>query len=561
MRSLHPAVEFLIATATTLLVAALCYPFVGSIGYQSVGLIFLMAIAILSLFLGRSALIFAAVLNFGVWNFFFIQPLYTFRVHSLHDLIALFTNLIVAIAASTLISRIRKSQVNTEKSREQLEIIHRFLGSLNDAISIKDVVKRTEKIMQEMFGAPVVIYLKEKKGVGLAARPFGNTLLHNEPVFMCASTLFLRLGSEPEPEHDTHRTEKADEKNSFSHMLRKAGNTLHSRILPDPGDLMRSPDPVLVRTVPGDDAGDTGTESGVRLYPLESARKLIGVIGIGWPGKMPPEDEKRILFESFLTLTASAIDREMSIDQLKEQEIGEESEKLFQTVLNSVSHELKTPISIISAAVANLMDEKTSSEPEIRKQIGEELEIASGRMNHLVENILDMSRIESGLLRLNLELCDIADLMGIVHQDLRIKDHSLDLRVDDGLSFIRADISLLRQAIINILHNAIAYSPKKTTIFVRVTTESPGWITITVRDEGPGIPEQYLSQLFGKFYRAPGTASGGTGLGLTISRAIIELHGGTIAIRNHPSGGLEVTVGLKSHLPEECREAAEDPPG
>jgi two-component system sensor histidine kinase KdpD len=557
MRALHPAVEFLIATATTLLVAALCYPFVGSIGYQSVGLVFLMAIAILSLFLGRSALIFAAVLNFGVWNFFFIQPLYTFRVHSLHDLIALFTNLIVAIAASTLISRIRKSQVDTEKSREQLEIIHRFLGSLNDSISIKDVVKRTGEIMQEMFGAPVVIYLKEKKGPGLAARPFGNTTLHSEPVYLCASTLFLRLGSETETLSKAGEPVTSGEAFSFSHMLRKAGSTLNARILPDPADLIRKPEPVLVRTVPGDHISDSGGESGIRLYPLESARKLIGVIGIEWPGKMMPEDEKQILFESFLTLAASAIDREMSIDQLKEQEIGEESEKLFQTVLNSVSHELKTPIAIISAAVANLMDEKTSSEPEIRKQIGEELEIASGRLNHLVENILDMSRIESGLLRLNLELCDIADLLGIVHQDLRITDHTLDLRVDDGLSFIRADISLLRQALINILHNAIAYTPKNTTIFVGVSAQSPDSITITVRDEGPGIAEQYLPQLFGKFYRVPGTASGGTGLGLTISRAIIELHGGTIVIRNHPLGGLEVTVGLRTQATEVFSEPGE----
>lgn len=478
--------DFIIAFAASIMVTAVCYPIRDAIGYQSVGLIFLMTISVLSLFLGRAALIFTAILNFGVWNFFFIQPLYTFRVHSLHDLIALFTNLIVAIAASALINRIRKSKITLQQSQEQLQRIHCFLESLNDSVSIKDVVKHAEEGIQNNFSSTVLIYLKEKNGNGLSRRPFGNTRLHGDQAFNAAISVFS--------------------------------------------------DPTRTNTVTTED---------IIFYPLAEARKLIGVIGIQFPDKKFPRDEQLILLPSLLTLLASALDREMNIDQAKEKEISSESEKLFRTVLNSVSHELKTPISIISAAVANLNDMKTSSEPELRKQIGEELEIASLRLNHLVENILDMSRIESGILRLNLQVCDIADLIGIVNNDLKILDHSLKIEIEENIPFIRADINLLKQVLFNVLHNAVSYSPKQTLITIEVKRSGQEGLSISVKDEGPGIPEQFRHQLFEKFFRVPGTRTGGTGLGLTISKAITELHGGTITINNRPSGGLEVIIHLK----------------
>ncbi len=478
--------DFIIALAASIMVTAICYPIRDAIGYQSVGLIFLMTISVLSLFLGRAALIFTAILIFGIWNFFFIQPLYTFRVHSLHDLIALFTNLIVAIAASALINRIRKSKITLQQSQEQLQRIHRFLESLNDSVSIKDVVKHAEEGILNNFCSPVLIYLKEKNGDGLSCRPFGDARLHSDQSFHAALSVFS--------------------------------------------------DPTKTYTV---------TTEGVIFYPLTVARKLIGIIGIQLPDKKIPRDEQLILLQSLLTLLASALDREMNIDQAKEKEISSESEKLFRTVLNSVSHELKTPISIISAAVANLNDTKTYSEPELRKQIGEELEIASLRLNHLVENILDMSRIESGILKLNMQVCDIADLIGIVNNDLKICEHALKIDIEENLPFIRADINLLRQVLFNVLHNAVSYSPKQTQIIIMIKRSGEENISITVQDEGPGIPEQFRHQLFEKFFRVPGTRSGGTGLGLTISRAITELHGGTINVNNRPSGGLEVIINLK----------------
>lgn len=485
--------DYFIAFLTTALAAGICFPFSSSIGYQTVGFIFLMTVSVLSLFLGRGPLVFVAILNFFVWNFFFITPLYTFRVHNLHDLIALFANLMVALVGSALISRIRVSQQTLLKSQERLTVLHAFLESLNNATSIKEVVIRAEEGLKIHFQAEIIIYIKEKSGAGLSQRPFGSNDLHHESSFTIASGLFL------------------DPQNELS------GNALD-------------------------------TKTGIKFHLL--AR--IGVIGIRYPGGLKPDMEKEVLLKSFIAQIASALEREISIDLSKEKQINIESEKLFQTVLNSVSHELKTPISIISAAVSNLQDERNSADPERRRQIGEELEFASDRLNHLVENILGMSRIDSGLLKLNLQFCDVSDLIGIVVNELKanLSERKVTITTEEKLPLILADINLLKQALSNVLHNAIIYTKAGTPVSITASSYGEDTIAISVRDHGNGVPNADLHRLFDKFYRVPGSKSGGTGLGLTITKAIVEAHKGVVKAENAADGGLQITLYLKHEAPD-----------
>jgi len=487
--------DYFVAFISTSITAGICFPLASSIGYQTVGLIFLMIVSLLSLFLGRSALIFAAILNFIVWNFFFITPLYTFRVHSLHDLIALFANLIVAIVGSTLISRIRKSQITLLKSQERLTILHTFLESLNNATSIKEVVKRAQEGLRKNFKAEIIIYIKEKTGSGLSGKSFGNSELHSDLTYDVALSLF-----------------RESYKELFTPLIESS--------------------------------------SGMHFYPLVEPRKAIGVIGIKFSGDNRPEEDKLILLKSFIAQIASALDREISIDLAKEKEISIESEKLFQTVLNSVSHELRTPISIITAAVSNLNDERTSSDPDLRRQIGEELEFASDRLNYLVENILDMSRIESGFLKLNLQYCDISDLIGISINELKhnLMGRQVKICIEEKLPLIHADINLLKQALINVLHNAMVYTPSDSPIMISSFFSAPGKIAIRVSDFGTGVSPELLNRLFDKFYRVPGSKSGGTGLGLTITKAIVEAHNGVVLAENADQGGLQITMVLNMDI-------------
>lgn len=485
-------VEYLIAFLVTGFTAAICFPFAKTIGYQTVGLIFLIIVAVLSLFLGRTAVLFAAVLNFVVWNYFFIPPIFTFHVHSYHDVITLFANLVIAIVSGALITRIKKNQADLKKSQERISILNSFLESLNNANSIKDLARKVQDELKKHFSAEAIIYLKEKDGQGLARKAFGNLELFNDNAYLEAKQIF--------------------EKSNLNGDITNRNNTLN----------------------------------GTYYYPLITARTAIGVIGINFNKNSFPDADKQVLLNSFIAQITSALGREISIDVAKEKEVYVESQKLFQTVLNSVSHELRTPIAIISTAISNLNDDKTAANVEIRKQICFELNSASNRLNLLVENILDMSKIESGYLMLNLQDCDVSDLIGISLNELKddIQKHNINIDIQENLPSIRIDINWFKQVIINILHNAIIYTPPDSEISIKSFSNSEDSFVIDISDNGNGVPEQTLHRLFDKFFRVTGSKSGGTGLGLTIAKAIVEAHGGKITAENRREGGLKISIYL-----------------
>jgi two-component system sensor histidine kinase KdpD len=481
--------DYLIALIVVILVVAACFPAASLIGYQAVGLIFLVVISLLSLILGRGAVFFAALLSSAVWNYFFIPPVFTFHVHRVHDVIFLFANLMVGLVGATFITRIRKSQLDLLRSRERLRALNTFLESLNNAISIKDVVRRSRESFKHHLNADIVIFLKEIDGNTLAGRAFGNATLYGEETFTLAARMF---------------------------------------------------------------AGPHESTDG--FYPLKDPRGIFGVIGIRFDHDLAPNDETLSLMRSFIAQVTSALEREISVDLAKVREISQESDKLFDTVLNSVSHELRTPIAIISAAVSNLQDPLTSEVPGARVQITGELESAAKRLNFLVENILDMSRIESGRMKLNLRMCDPEDLVGMALHILEpeLENHPPAVELQEDLPPVSGDISLLVQALVNVIHNALVYTPPGTPVTISIGSATPGRIAITIADRGPGVPTSALVKLFDKFYRVPGSHSGGTGLGLTITRAIIEAHAGSIKAFNQPEGGLAITIELPASASEKA---------
>lgn len=485
--------EYLIAFLAIAIAAGICFPLSHIIGIVSVGLILLMVVAVLALFLGRWPLMFAAILNVLVWDYFFQKPLFSIGVYQIEDLFANIADLLVAVVSVILITRIRKSQTILQNSQERLTILNNFLESMNDVKSISEVVQIAGENLKKHFGQEAVIYLKDKNRHTLAPALYGNSELHNTEGVALAGSLFLESSS---------------------------GRS---------GDSKTGP-------------------YGISYFPLLDPRETIGIIGIKLESGIPSDEDKMILFKSFITIIASTLGREISIEAAMEKGLLDHSEKLFQAVLSSVSHELRTPIAIISAAVDNLNDARTSSEPGKRRQICDELESASNRLNNLVENILDMSRIESGLLKLNLQYCDIADLVGLVVKDMKgeLNGHRLNITMPENLSLIKADISLIRQVLVNILRNAMMYTPAGTGIEINAANDPADMVSLIVRDHGPGVPNENLEHLFEKFYRVPGSRSGGTGLGLAIVRAFVEAHKGFIRASNDSGGGLRITMTFKA---------------
>jgi len=252
-------------------------------------------------------------------------------------------------------------------------------------------------------------------------------------------------------------------------------------------------------------------------------------------------------------LTTKIRDRE---ERLRHAEMLKESEKLHQTLLNSISHELRTPLTAIIGSATALGDEQTPDTKEFRQALAAELTLAADRLNRVIENLLDMSRLNSGVMSLRKEWHDLHDLIGVALRRLgKNLDHfSIDVDIASNLPLIEIDYRLMEHVLSNILINAAQYSPRGTKINISSAAKY-GKAVIVIEDQGPGISEESLTKIFEKFYRIPGTPTGGTGLGLSIAKSIVELHGGTIEAENKSDGGARFNIllplGIAPEAPKE----------
>ncbi|MDD4922543.1 MAG: DUF4118 domain-containing protein, partial [Bacteroidales bacterium] len=328
-----PWKEYWYVILTIFAIGIIGFPLKTIIGYQTIGLFFLLGIAGLSLKVGRYPVILAALLGSLIWDFFFIPPQFTFHITNFHDLMALFANFFVAMTGGTLINKIRKNQVVLQKSQDNLSKLFSILESLNNTDSIKEAVRMTRRELNKHFEADAVVYLQTKEEDSpirkLEPRAFGNTEFHNEKEFSVACWVF-------------------DNK-------KQAGK--YTNTLPD---------------------------AHLQYFPLISKKGIIGVLGIRFNKDSKLTPDNMILLRSFISQITASLQREINIDENKNKQIYAESQKLFQTVLNSISHELRTPISVITTAASNMNDEKTASNATFRKELCEDLNAAAMRLNVLV---------------------------------------------------------------------------------------------------------------------------------------------------------------------------------
>ncbi len=235
-------------------------------------------------------------------------------------------------------------------------------------------------------------------------------------------------------------------------------------------------------------------------------------------------------------------EREQLLEAKHRAELLAESERLHRTLLDSVSHELKTPIAIIRTALDGLGTENP---------FASEIETANRRLQRIVENFLEMTRVESEALKPRPDWCEIGDVLHAAISPLQseLAAHPLKTTGIENLPLIMLDSRLLAQALGNVLHNATLHAPANTPVEITAALAN-GTLELRVRDHGPGLPIGGEDQLFEKFYRAPDAPTGGTGLGLAISRGLMRAMTGDIEACNHPQGGAEFLL----HLPVKTRE-------
>ena len=229
-------------------------------------------------------------------------------------------------------------------------------------------------------------------------------------------------------------------------------------------------------------------------------------------------------------------EREQLLEDKHRAEIAAESERLHRTLLDSVSHELKTPVAIIRTAIDGLGTENP---------FAAEIDTAARRLQRLVEHFIEITRLESDAVKPSPDWCEIEDVLHAATAPMvrELANHPLRISGTENLPLLKLDSRLLAQALGNVLHNATLYAPSGTDIEIAVVLEG-SLLELHVRDRGPGLPPDEASRIFEKFYRGASAQAGGTGLGLAISRGLLRAMKGDIVGRTHPEGGADFVLSV-----------------
>lgn len=226
----------------------------------------------------------------------------------------------------------------------------------------------------------------------------------------------------------------------------------------------------------------------------------------------------------------------------RDKEEKENTIKLYNTLLNSLSHELRTPISTILGAVDTLKENRDKLSLRKQEALLVEIGVASIRLNKQVDNLLNMSRLESGMLRINIDWCDVNELIhSVIQKNAVPASHTITFEANESLPLFKLDMGLMEQVIHNLIHNAIQYTPEHAHIRV-IALHQSGKCIITISDNGKGFPEKEIKHVFEKFYRATTNKTGGSGLGLSISKGFVDAHKGVMTVENNKEGGATFTI-------------------
>ena len=460
------------------------------VGYRAVALVYLFVISVLGLFVGRGPVFLAALLSAVLWDYLFIPPAFTIYISKFEDLLMFAMYFIIALIVGTLTSRLHNQEKAVRRREERATAMYTLAREVASAITMDDVLATAVKQIGQAFDAEVAFIL---------TGPHGRLLVRVHP----AGTL------------------KLSEKESSVALLAFSTGKSTGRFT------------------------DTLPLAEAQYVPLRAPNGTVGVMGVRARDNRRPTLDQQNLLETFARQIALAIERERLEESDEHTRMVLESERLYKTLLNSVSHELRTPIATISGAASSLLDARTVANPDTRATLINEIQDGVDRLNRVVENLLDMTRLESGMLKLNMQWCDVSDLinMAVNHTKRDLANHEVILEIAPDLPLVCVDYVLLEQALVNLLHNAAVHTPPGTR--VRVTAEvEDRELLLHVADRGPGLPTEALERIFDKFYRASNAPPGGTGLGLSITRGLVEAQGGKVTAENRANGGARFTIWL-----------------
>jgi two-component system sensor histidine kinase KdpD len=483
--------SYLISIVSIALVALISKPLADTQNYHLVSFFLLFVVSILSTFMGVGPILVASTLGALVWNYFFIPPHYTFHIEKTEDILILGLFFILALVNGVLTTRLRKQQWLAQERERRTNALFQLTKELSKASGLSEVMNVSVEEIGHHFQVQAVILLQD-----------GDNLLHEKG--------------------QLRRYEDLSEE-----LQQAASRVFESVTGPSPANGTALKEYTLFRL------------NGTRLNP--------GVLVV--QDEVEFTSEQKSYWDTFIAQITNALEREMLGELAQKVRFLDESDRLYKTLFNSISHELRIPVATVMGASDSIIHSETS--PEVQKALCSEIFTASLRLNRLIENLLNMSRLESGHISPRFDWYEMNDLLNKVIKDLdtELEAYVLKVELSDEVPLVKMDFGLMEQVVYNLLFNCTQHAPEGSVIRIRIDYRK-GYLNLSVADEGPGFHASQLPHVFKKFFRVDGSKTGGLGLGLSIVRGFVEAHNGKVTVRNGTEKGAVFTVVFPSESPE-----------
>ncbi len=450
----------------------------------NIAMAYLLGIVLVAARHGKGPSIFATIISVGAFDFFCTPPYFSFAISDTQYLVTFAVMLVVALVISTL-TVTTKQQAQAARLREmRTAALYSMSKELSSTLDMQDLIS-----------------------IGL--RHIGNIFDSQTALFLANADNKLLIEARGEGKHELTDVDMG------------VAAWVHEN---------KQPAGLGTNTLPG---------AGELYLPLLGAQKNIGVLAIR-PAQedrfMSPEQLR--LLETFANQIALSCERARLSEENEHVQLQVKAEQLRSALLSSVSHDLRTPLATIAGAASSILEGTKALDLETCKQMVQEIYDEAMRLNRLVSNLLDMTKLQSGTLQVMKEPQPVEEVIGAALNAIeeRIANHPVKTHVPANLPFVFIDAILIHQVLVNLIENAAKYAPIGTEIDI-LATANDEWVTIAVADRGPGIKDEHKQKIFEKFYREQPNSASGAGLGLAICHGIVEAHGGRIWVENRPGGG------------------------
>lgn len=458
-------------------------------------MIYLLCVTVSAVFWGLGPSVFVAIAGVLTFDFFFVPPHHTFAVDDTQYFFTFIALLAVGVIISYLTSRTRRQTEEAMRKEKETSALYTLGHDLAIASSLDSYIKAITRRIRETFGYHVMILLPDEKNAK-NLHPYTDN-----------------------PDISVGNTDYTEAQKTFK------------RFNEDKRDI------------------NLLSHSESQYLPLITARGIIGVMTLrDSETSIELSSEQEQLLKAYIDLAAVAIEGIVLADQARNAQVIQETEKLQNALLNAISHDLKTPLVSVIGVLSSLQEEGMHLDENAKENLIQVAREEADKLNHLISNLLDESRIEAGVIKIAKQPSEVQDLVGAALEQLgvRASKRKFEIEIPPEVPFFSVDVGLIVQALVNVIDNALKYSPPNTPIEIKVYPMDEQ-LQIEIIDQGVGIPPQDIDRVFDKFYRIqrPDNVSG-TGMGLSISKGIIEAHGGYIEANNRSGGGTVIRITLNN---------------